>query len=188
MLIKRAIAAIVFATVIVSCGSEPTHQEPVVADTDSVEQKVTVTSADTVNNPRLVTASADGSYLLTAETGKPVGPNIKYMPEWRAFGWFTSDDRVEWETDIAQAGEYDVFLEWSVSDEEAGKTFLMEAGKEQLTGTVEKSGSWETYKNEKIGKIALTQGKQTIVFRSKTKFKKDGALLDLRQLKLVAVK
>jgi len=188
MNIKRVITAIIIVTTILSCGGNAVDQESVVSDTDTMQQQVSVAAEDTVNNPRLVMAGADGAYLLTAETGKPVGPDIKYMPEWRAFGWFRSDDRVEWETDIAKEGEYDVYLEWSVSDEESGKTFLMEAGKEQLTGTVAKSGSWETFKNEKIGRINLKQGKQQIVFRSKSKFGKDGALLDLRQLKLVPVK
>jgi hypothetical protein len=80
-----------------------------------------------------------------------------------------------------------VHLEWSVSNEEAGKEFLLEAKDDQLTGVVGQSGSWETYKKENVGKIKLSGGSQKIIFRSKTKFDK-GALLDLRQIKLVAVK
>lgn len=120
---------------------------------------------------------------LTAENGKPLGPEIKYMPEWKAFGWFTAKDSVEWEIDVPAAGDYQVQMEWSVSDEDAGKEFILIADKDQLTGVVDKSGSWETYKTKDVGDIHLDQGKQKIIFRSNTKFDK-GAILDLRELKL----
>ncbi len=78
-------------------------------------------------------------------------------------------------------------LEWSISYEEAGKQFLLEAKDQQLTGVVGRSGSWETFRNENVGEIKLSNGRQDIIFKSKTKFDK-GALLDLRQIKLVVVK
>lgn len=171
-----------------SCGGETkqTTDTPA-ADTVQISAEKNVVKADTVSKPVLVTAQTDGSLLLTAENGKPIGPDIKYMPEWRAFGWFTAADRVEWDMDVNKAGEYEVYLEWSVSNEEAGKEFLLEAKDQQLTGVVGQSGSWETYKNENVGKIKLSAGRQKIIFKSKTTFDK-GALLDLRQLNLVAVK
>jgi len=36
-----------------------------------------------------VKAAADGSIVLTASAARGVGPKIKLMPEWKAFGWFT---------------------------------------------------------------------------------------------------
>ena len=78
-------------------------------------------------------------------------------------------------------------LNWSVSDEDAGKKFLLQAKDKQLTGVVGKTGSWETYKTENVGKIKLSEGVQKIIFRSKAKAD-TGALLDLRQIKLTAVK
>jgi len=74
-------------------------------------------------------------------------------------------------------------MEWSVSDEDAGKEFILIADKDQLTGIVDKSGSWETYKTKDVGSINLEQGKQKFIFRSNTKFD-EGAILDLRSLKL----
>ena len=72
----------------------------------------------------------------------------------------------------------------SVDEKEAGKEFVLRSGDEQLEGTVGKSGSWETFKTEKIGTLNLKSGRQTVVFKSKKQFSKDGALLDLRNLKL----
>lgn len=141
-------------------------------------------SSDTVNNPSLVTDQS-GTLLLTAENGKATGPAIKYMPEWKAFGWFTSKDSVEWEVDVKDAGDYKAELEWSVSDEEAGKEFILSAAGKEITGTVDRSGSWETFKTKDIGTIQLPAGKQKIVFKSKTNFPDSSALLDLRQIRLV---
>ena len=128
---------------------------------------------------------ADREIVLSAENGKPLGPNIKYMPEWKAVGWFTAKDSVEWNVEIEEAGKYDVYLEWSVSDEEAGKEFIMTAGGDQLIGAVAKSGSWETFRKEHVGSITLDEGPQKIVFKSKTQFD-DGALLDFRQVTLMS--
>ena len=142
-------------------------------------------NVDTINRPAVVRPQTDGSLRLRAQVGRAIGPEIKYMPEWKAFGWFTSSDRVEWDIEGNKKGKYDVYLEWSVSDEEAGKTFLLDAGNQQLKGTVGRTGSWETFKLEKVGTIQLTGNRQKIVFKSAVNFKKTGALLDLREIRLV---
>lgn len=142
---------------------------------------------DTINIPDMVVQSANGDLLLTANSGKGVGPKIQYMPEWKAFGWFTSADYVEWEVEVAKAGTYTVDLDWSVADEEAGKPFVVDFGKSQLKGIVKKSGSWETFKTTRVGVIKLAAGRQKVSFKPATKFEK-GALLDLRSLKLSSAK
>src|SRR6476661_2740560 len=81
--------------------------------------------------------SVPATLHLTAENGKPLGPDIKYMPEWKAFGWFTAKDSVEWDVDVPAAGDYNVQLEWSVSDEDAGKEFILIAANDKLTGIVD---------------------------------------------------
>lgn len=179
--IKTLGSALLLASVIYSCGDSGTDNATENSDTTALQQ--TAPAADTVNMPALVVAQPDGSLLMTAENGKAIGPDIKYMPEWRAFGWFTAKDSVEWDVDVPAAGDYTVTLEWSVSDEEAGKEFILTAGDQQLTGKVDKSGSWETFKTADVGKIKLKQGQQKLVFKSKTKFDK-GAILDFRNIKL----
>ncbi len=144
-------------------------------------------TATTEEGPAVVIPSNDGSLALTAENGVAIGTEIKYMPEWKAFGWFRSEDRVEWTVDVQKAGEYKATLEWSVSDEEAGKEFVLEAGSQKIVGTVEKSGSWETFESAEIGSIQLAEGRQKIVFRSNQEFDAEGALLDLRHVVLEPV-
>lgn len=138
---------------------------------------------DSINIPKITYAGGYGELVLDAINAKAVGPDIKYMPEWEAFGWFTGKDRVEWEVETKLPGVYRVEMEWSVSDEEAGKDFILEAGHEQLRGTVDKSGSWETFKKANIGQIRLEKGYQKIIFKPSVDFEK-GALLDLRRIKL----
>jgi hypothetical protein len=144
-------------------------------------------TTDTVNDPQVVRPGSDGIFRLRASVGRAIGPEIKYMPEWMAFGWFTAADLVEWDIEGIKKGIYDVYLEWSVSDEEAGKPFVLQSGNQQLKGNVGKTGSWETFKTEKIGTIRLASDRQKIVFKPAVKFEK-GALLDLREIRLVPVK
>ena len=134
----------------------------------------------------IVLPEADGSLRLSAEKGRAIGPNIKYMPEWKAFGWFTGKDMVEWEVK-GKSGNYDVYMEWSVSDKEAGKPFLLRVAGQRLKGKVETTGSWETFRTMKIGKVHLRSGNSKVVFKPAVDFDK-GAILDLREIKLVPVK
>lgn len=139
------------------------------------------------NKPEMVKTEADGTIILRAEVAAASGPDIKYMPEWKAWGWFTALDRVEWDVDVKDKGKFDVYLDWSVSDDSAGKAFLFEAGGQRITGKVGKTGSWFTYRYEKIGRIRLPAGNHKAVFTGTAQSGK-GALLDFRTIKLVPVK
>ena len=141
---------------------------------------------EATNQPEVVQPEADGVHLRAA-IARSSGPEIKYMPEWKAFGWFTEADRVEWDVEIEKKGMYEVYLQWSVSDDEAGKPFILEAGRQQVKGRVGKTGSWFTYRKEKIGRISLSAGSHKVVFRPASVSQK-GALLDLREIILVRVK
>jgi hypothetical protein len=136
------------------------------------------------NTPGIVHSEGNGEIHLPAELARSIGPEIKYMPEWQAFGWFTEADRVEWDVELSKKGKYDVYLDWSVSDEEAGKPFVLEVANHQLKGKIAKTGSWFTYRKEKIGRLQLSAGSHKVVFRPSAESKK-GALLDLRAIILV---
>lgn len=142
------------------------------------------TSMEAIQDGILVRPESNGSLRLSAEKGKAIGPNIKYMPEWKAYGWFGSKDRVEWNVLVKKSGEFDVFLEWSVSDQEAGKPFVLKVGARELKNKVAKTGSWESFKNIKIGSVHLPKGRQVVIFKPGADFA-EGALLDLREVKLV---
>ncbi|GGG73845.1 hypothetical protein GCM10007415_01510 [Parapedobacter pyrenivorans] len=137
--------------------------------------------ADTLHFPQLIRQEEAEPLVLDARRGVGIGPEIQYMPEWKAFGWFHAKDSVAWDIEVNQAGNYEVTLEWSVSDEEAGKEFILETRRQQLKGVVGKSGSWETFKKAVIGHIQLDKGYQRVVFRPVSpEFEEGTALLDLR--------
>ena len=146
-----------------------------------------VSQPQSVNRPTIVKTETDGMLRLSARNGKGIGPKIKYMPEWWAFGWFTNLDRVEWDVEVELEGEYNAELVWSVSDDTAGNEFLFEAGKQKLIGTIDRSGSWEIFRSKNIGTIKLKPGRQKIVFKS-NKTSVDAGMLDLREIKLSLVK
>ncbi len=158
-------------------------KESVIAYLEGEMKSTSSFASQAINQPTLVRPQPDGLLRFTAETGKGIGPDVKYMPEWRAFGWFTATSSVEWEVDVEKTGEYEAMLEWSVSNEEAGKEFLIQAKDKKLTGIVTPSGSWEKYKIAKVGVIKLEAGSQKVVFKSNQPFK-TGALLDFRELRL----
>jgi hypothetical protein len=183
LLVATAVV-VVFCSLTACNDSPPPATETEITNSAEPERE---TKADTVNVPQLVTSNESGTLRLTAEHGKAVGPEIKYMPEWRALGWFTAADKIVWDVKVDQPGDYKVFLEWSVSDEEAGKEFVLETADQKVTGIVDPSGSWETYKIKEVGNIKLKAGGQKIIFRPNKHFDK-GAILDFREVKLVPVK
>jgi hypothetical protein len=139
------------------------------------------------NHEELIQQGDDNMYHLSSWLGGTAGSHIKYMPEWKAFGWFNTQDQALWKVNIAKAGRYDVYFEYSVSDKEAGKSFRLEVGNKKLTGKVETTGSWYTYKTKKVGSIRLSSGTQNVTLKSNAK-KENGSIFDLREVRLVPAK
>lgn len=140
-----------------------------------------------VNRREVVQKDDDGSYRLVSWLAGTAGERIKYMPEWKAFGWFDAKDQALWKANIEKAGKYDVYIEYSVSDKEAGKTFALQYGNKKLKGKTDKTGSWFTYKTKKIGTIRLSAGELDFTLGSGSG-KESGSVFDLREVKLVPVK
>lgn len=142
---------------------------------------------DTINHQEIISRSEDGALHLSAAYAEGIGPNIKYMPEWKAFGWFTTDDRAQWNVKVSEPGKYEVYIKYAVSDNESGKSFVFESASRQLKGKINKTGSWFTYRIKKIGVIKLSAGVQKMVFKSGSGSRK-GAMLDLAEVTLIPAK
>lgn len=139
------------------------------------------------NQQQLIQKSEGGAYYLSSWLAGTEGSTIKYMPEWKAFGWFNTTDQAIWKVNIAKAGKYDVYMEWSVADAAAGKSFELTAGKKKIKGRVDKSGSWFTFATKKIGSLRLQEGEATLVLKSGST-QEQGPMFDLREIILVPVK
>jgi hypothetical protein len=136
------------------------------------------------NHQEVIQQSADGTYHLSSWLAGTIGDHVKYMPEWKAFGWFNTQDKAIWKVNIEKAGRYDVYIEYSVSDGEAGKHFELVAGKKKLKGKVEQTGSWFTYKTKNIGTLRLPAGIQKIVLKSNSGTE-NGSMFDVREVRIV---
>lgn len=78
-------------------------------------------ATDTTNVPMIIRPLSDGSLLLRSEYGRPIGPKIKYMPKLRVYGYFTAEDRVEWDVEVGKTGMYEVYMEWAIFRRRSGK-------------------------------------------------------------------
>lgn len=129
-----------------------------------------------------------GVVELRASKCRPSGERLEYMPDYDALGWWTSEhDRAEWTAVLDRPGRYSVEWEYSVSPKAAGNEWqMMINGEQALTGKVESTGSWETFRTTRLGELELTGGDNKVVVRSRGPVEK--ALFDLRAIRFVPEK
>jgi hypothetical protein len=133
-------------------------------------------------SPQKVQAEKNNSLVLPARHCKITGKSLAFMPEWDALGFWRATDQVEWDVDVARAGTYDVAMEWSVDDKNAGNPFVIEAGSHRLEAKVPSTGRWNVYRIVRLGQIQLDAGPQKVTLKPAGDFKT--ALMDLRELRL----
>jgi hypothetical protein len=88
-----------------------------------------------------------------------------------------------WRVELPAAGKYDVWLDWACEKGAAGNAYVLQAGEQSITGRVESTGNWQTYRRARIGTLELPQGKTEVVFRPGDGFQ--GTLIDLRAIQLL---
>lgn len=127
----------------------------------------------------------NGELILGANQGRGVGPTIKYMPEWEAFGFFREGNHIEWEIRVEKTQKYTVYLEWSAEGGVVGNPYVFSIGKRSLEGKNKDSGSWETFIEEPIGVLKIKKGEHKVVFRPGDNIEKGGGMLDVKTIRLV---
>jgi putative membrane-bound dehydrogenase-like protein len=136
------------------------------------------------NEPRIIRAAKDGSLELKASECEIYGSNLIFEKQYGNLGfWRSEDDRAAWSIEVVRPGKYTVWLDWACADGVAGNTYRLQAGLNQLTGKVKGTGTWDSYRQEKIGEISLSAGQHQVVFRSVGRIRT--FLIDLRGIKLV---
>ena len=91
------------------------------------------------------------------------------------------------ELDSGQAGVVtDVGWRSTLVEELAGNTFVIQSGGAKLGGKVAGTGTWDRYQQVQAGTLALEAGERTVTMRPDGKI--NGALIDLRGIRLVLVK
>lgn len=137
------------------------------------------------SNYNLIFPEEDGTIILSARKGIGIGPNIKLMPEWEAFGFFRAEDRIEWKISVPSKQRYIIYLDWAAEGSAVGNPFILTIGKKKLEGKNRDTGSWETFKEEPIGELKVKKGVNEVVFRAGEQIKKEGIMLDVRTIRLV---
>lgn len=150
----------------------------------SVYIQTTRTNAQLVpGTPLKVRENVSGEANLRAALGKGVGPTIKYMPEWKAYGWWTANDSVVWKLELDRPGVFRAVLEWSISDEEAGKEVEFHFSSQVIKKAIPSSGSWETFRFLDLGEVQLPAGRHRVVVKPANP-EEDGHFMDLRNIQL----
>jgi putative membrane-bound dehydrogenase-like protein len=135
------------------------------------------------NVPQTLKPSPDGKVRLTAASAEIFGNSLVFEPKYGNLGyWSSDDDHARWTIDAPKAGTYDVWLDYACPDAIAGNLYLLETDTDRLSGRIEGTGSWDTYRRVKLGTIQLPAGSQQISFRSDGKL--NGDLCDLKAIEL----
>ncbi|HSU68715.1 MAG TPA: hypothetical protein VLJ39_17675, partial [Tepidisphaeraceae bacterium] len=137
------------------------------------------------NVPKTVAStSATTPILLTATTCEIRGTSVVYEPKYGNLGfWHGEDDNAVWSVQPATPGKYEVWVDYACDPANAGNAFSIRMGSQTLTGKVESTGSWDTYRRAKVGTLDLGVGPERITFRSAGPI--HGYLCDLKGLELV---
>jgi putative membrane-bound dehydrogenase-like protein len=135
------------------------------------------------NIPAKVHPDKTGVLLLRAAQAEVHGPGIAFEPKYGNLGmWLRAEGYATWSLDVKQAGTYDVWLDWACHDSMAGNQFELAVDSERLHGKVPGTGNWDTYHQEKFGRVKLAPGDHRLVVRPAGPLK--GALIDLRTVVL----
>jgi putative membrane-bound dehydrogenase-like protein len=137
------------------------------------------------NDPVIITP-VDGALALRAANAEIYGNEIAFESPFGNIGyWHGPRDHVVWTIDLESAGKFDVWLDWACDNGVAGNRFAIAAGAEELRGTIQGTGGWDQYHQQKIGTLSLPAGALRFSLRPDGE-RVNGALMDLRGVHLVA--
>jgi putative membrane-bound dehydrogenase-like protein len=136
------------------------------------------------NKPVTVKASEDGSVQLSATQCEIYGNSMVFEAAYKNLGyWSHESDQAVWTFEVAKPGKYAVEIDYACDNGVSGNAYVLEAGGSRLTGKIEGTGTWDTYRKLKLGTLELKGGLQKLALRSQGKI--TGALLDLRSIRLI---
>jgi putative membrane-bound dehydrogenase-like protein len=139
------------------------------------------------NEPRLVKSSPDGTIHLKASDCEIYGGEITFETDFGNLGmWHGAGDHAVWSLEVPAGGKYRVEMNYACDIAVAGNRYVLSIGGVELAGKVGATGHWSDYRNAKIGELELSPGRYRLTFRSAGELR--GALLDLREVRLVPVK
>jgi putative membrane-bound dehydrogenase-like protein len=135
------------------------------------------------NRPEVVEPAQDGTIVLTAEAAEVYGDRLTFEPKYGNLGSWTADnDRASWRFTASRAGRYMVWFDRACAAEAAGQRLVVRSGGESFTIRVDSTGSWDRYRNSKVGELTLPAGPGRLEIRPDGALR--GPLIDLRAVEL----
>ena len=136
------------------------------------------------NVPATIAAAGAGRVKLPASACQIFGSTVVYEPKYGNLGyWNSADDNAVWTVRFAHPGTYDIWMDYACDAPGAGNAFVVRMGTHELTGRIESTGSWDNYRQVKVGQVQVEAGEERIMFRSSGPI--NGYLCDLRGLEFV---
>jgi putative membrane-bound dehydrogenase-like protein len=135
------------------------------------------------NQLKLAPMRDDGSARLFATDCAIYGPTLVFESQYRNLGfWGSEQDTAVWSVDLPRAGKYRVSLDYACDNATAGNRYRVEVAGAVLTGDIEGTGGWESYRSKGIGTLELPAGPIELTIRSDGVLR--GYLMDLRGMVL----
>ena len=129
---------------------------------------------------------AAGLITLAASNGITHSVTMRYEPATNknCMGyWVNPNDWAAWEFSVAKPGTFEVEV-WQGCNG-GGSEVLVEVGGGKFTFVVENTGHFQNFKPRSLGKVTLAAGAHTLTV--KPQLKKGGAVMDIRQVRLLPV-
>ena len=135
------------------------------------------------NQPTLVRAGNDDSLKLMAGQCSIYGPRLVFEQKYKNLGWWESEnDFATWSLVVPRSGLYQVNFDYACAENASGSRVLLQVGGEQLSAKVESTGTWDDYRDWKVGTVELVKGVAELTVRSKGRIR--NVLMDLRTVTL----
>jgi putative heme-binding domain-containing protein len=136
------------------------------------------------NTPRAVQPdSRSGEIVLMAETAEIYGDTLQYERHHQNLGfWGSANDLAVWRVRIEQGGVFDAALTYACAPSTPGNTFIIRASESVLGGVVNGTGSWDDYREARVGRIEIPAGTDRISIQAAGPL--NGYLFDLRRVVL----
>jgi hypothetical protein len=75
----------------------------------------------------------------------------------------------EWTVNVLEGGKYTVILDYACTDQSAGSSVKIRAGKAAVSGIVKSTGGWGEFKDWNTGIITLSKGVNQLVVEAESR-------------------
>ena len=136
-----------------------------------------------------IVQAADGSFDLPAAQAMIHSEKLFYEKgdtKDNLGRWIDVEDWASWKLRVNQPGRFRVLLTYSAPRGVHGGTFAVSAGGSSVSGKVQPTGAWETFREFEAGTLSVpTMGTVELALRAVEK--PTAALMNLRRIRLVPV-